>query len=152
MLETIFRGARFERNPETQGTGAVISWWESRRIYFNAVVGCTGVITCVLMLVCALVAEPTVGEPIGLPDGPLLGVFGILLHGILANICYTGGWIAELLLRSISETETATTFGLRAFHLGVKFSVALTLFPAVICWIILGVALISGHKVNPSGK
>jgi hypothetical protein len=98
----------------------------------------------------ALIAEPTVGVPIGLPDGPLLGVFGILFYGILANFCYTGGWIAELLLRSISDGETSTAFGLRAFRLGVKFSILLTLSPAIVCWISLGVALIGGHKLEPS--
>jgi hypothetical protein len=42
-----------------------------------------------------------VGEAIGILDGPLLGVFGILIYGILANVFYTGGWIAELALRTV---------------------------------------------------
>jgi hypothetical protein len=48
----------------------VIRWWEGRRLYFNSVVGFTGVITCVLLIICAFTADSIVGEPIGMPDGP----------------------------------------------------------------------------------
>ncbi len=91
--------------------GEVIRWWEGRRFFFNSVVGCTGVITCVLLIVCAFTAESSVGEPIGMPDGPLLGVFGIVFYGILANVFYTGGWISELLMRAVTTTEKASAFG-----------------------------------------
>ena len=55
----------------------VIRWWESRRFFYNAVVGITRLVTCALLIVCAFTADSMVGEPIGLPDGPLLGIFGI---------------------------------------------------------------------------
>jgi hypothetical protein len=96
--------------------GEVIRWWEGRRFFFNSVVGCTGVITCVLLIVCAFTADSTVGEPIGMPDGPLLGVFGIVFYGILVNVLYTSGWISELLLRAVTTTEKASAIGLRAFR------------------------------------
>jgi hypothetical protein len=129
--------------------GEVIRWWEGRRLFFNSVVGCTGVITCVLLIVCALTADSTVGEPIGMPDGPLLGVFGIVFYGILANVFYTGGWISELLLRAVTTTEKASALGLTAFRAGVYFSILLTLCPAVVCWIAFAVALLKGQKHGP---
>jgi hypothetical protein len=132
--------------------GEVIRWWEGRRLFFNAVVGCTGLITCVLLLSCAFTADATVGDPIGMPDGPLLGVFAIVLYGILANVFYTGGWISELLLRAVATTDEATVFGLRAFRIGVYFSILLTLCPAVFCWIAFAVALMNGQKHGPPGE
>ena len=72
-----FDGPNFKRDFRLDRPGEVIRWWESRRLHFNVVVGCTGIITCILMIVCAFTAENVVGEAIGMPDGPLLGVFGI---------------------------------------------------------------------------
>lgn len=68
-----------------------IKWWESRRFFFNIVVGCTGIVTCVAMIAYALVAEPRVGEAIGLPDPPIFVLLGVIAFSIMANICYTGG-------------------------------------------------------------
>ena len=64
---------------------------ESRRFFLNFVVGCTGIVTCVMMIFCAIWAESAVDEAIGLPDGPLLGMFGIFLYRLLANVFFTGG-------------------------------------------------------------
>lgn len=133
-------------------TGEVIRWWEGRRFFFNSVVGCTGVITSVLLIVCAFTAESSVGEPIGMPDGPLLGVFGIVFYGVLANIFYAGGWISELLMRAVTTTEKASAFGLRAFRTGVYFSILLTLCPAVVCWLAFAVALLKGQKHGLAGE
>ncbi len=88
------------------------------------------------------------GEPIGLPDGPLLAVFGIIAYGILANICYTAGWISELIVRSMSTSERSAAYGLQTFRFGVQFSVFLTLLPAAVCWISFAVTLITGHKIQ----
>lgn len=62
-----FRGSEFRRDQPLMNPGEVIRWWEGRRFFFNSVVGCTGVITCVLLFVCAFTADSTVGEPIGMP-------------------------------------------------------------------------------------
>jgi hypothetical protein len=94
----------------------VIHWWESRRIFFNVVVGCVGIITCILMIVCAFVSEPIVGEAIGLPDGPLLGVAGIIAYAFFANICYSFGSASELLLRTRMTADRAATFSIHAFR------------------------------------
>ena len=151
-ITNLFRGPRFERNPPLVGASGVVRWWESRRSFFNLTVGCTGFITCVLLIVCAFVADSMVGEPIGMPDGPLLGVFGIFFYGIAANIFYSAGWVSELLIRAISNDKAATTFALKAFRIGIAFSIFITLCPAVLCWIAFAVALLKGQKHGPIGE
>jgi hypothetical protein len=147
-----FQDSQFRRDRPLINPGEVVRWWEGRRFFFNSVVGCTGVVTCVLLIVCAFTAESSVGEPIGMPDGPLIGVFGIVFYGVLANVLYTGGWISELLMRAVTTTEKASAFGLRAFRTGVYFSIFLTLCPAVVCWIAFAVALLKGQKHGPPGE
>jgi hypothetical protein len=149
MIVEVFQGPRFRRNNTLATSGEVIRWWEARPCFFNAVVGCTGVITCVLLLLCAFAAESKVGETIGMPDGPLLGIFAILFYGILANVFYTGGWLSELLIRVATTTEKASAFGMNAFRIGVHFSILLTLSPAVVCWLAFAVALWKGQKHGP---
>jgi hypothetical protein len=100
-----------------------------------------------LMLTCGFVSEPIVGDAIGIPDGPILLVFGILLYAILANICYTGGWIVELLLVRWNPTRAAG-FGVRAFRRGLKFSIGLTLFPAVLSWAVFLMSFAIGRRVS----
>ena len=147
-----FDGPKFKRALPLVGAGGVLRWWESRRFFFNYVVGCTGVISCALSIVCAFMAESMVGEPIGLPDGPLLGIFGILFYAILANLFYTGGWICELLMRTTMTAERSDALGLKAFRVGVQVSILITLCPAAICWIAFAVALLHGQKHGPTGE
>ena len=152
FVEPLFKGPKFERSQSPSGTGGVIQWWESRRLFFNLVVGCTGLITCALLIVCAFISDATVGEPIGMTDGPLLGVFLIIPYAILANVFYTGGWIGEVLVRRGSTAERASAFALKAFRWGISFSIFVTLCPAVVCWIAFAVALLKGQKHGPIGE
>lgn len=85
-------------------------------------------------------------------DGPLLGIFLIILYALIANICYTGGWIFELLVRAIAKAQSAGDFGLKAFRLGVSFSIFMTLCPAALCWLAFAVALLKGQKHGPVGE
>jgi hypothetical protein len=147
----LLHGPAFQRDLHQDDPGQVIEWWEKRRLFFNVVVGCTGIITCILMASCALIAEPLVGEAIGLPDPPIFGLIGIFLYGIVANVCYTGGWITELLLSKVRR-ESMTPFGLKTFRLGVKFSVFVTLCPALLSWGVLLVIAASGQKHAPPAR
>ena len=110
-------------------------------LIFNLVVGCK--------CVCAFTADSLVGEPIGMSDGPLLGVFIIVPYALLANVCYTGGGISELLVRSPRKAEAAAAFGLKAFRVGITFSIFITLCPAAICWLAFAVALLKARKHGP---
>jgi hypothetical protein len=151
-LKRFYKRADFTRTQPTNGAREVIRWWESRRLFFNAVVGCTGLVTCFLLIVCAFTADSFVGEPIGMPDGPLLGVFLIVPYALLANLFYTGGWVAELLILAGGKAQGAAAFGVKAFRIGVTFSILVTLCPAVICWIAFAVALFKGQKHGPPGE
>lgn len=65
---------------------------------------------------------------------PILIPKFIIVYAVLANVCYTGGWIAELLLSRLNHDSNTNAFGVRVFRMGVTFSVFVTLFPAVLSW------------------
>ena len=152
MLSKLFSPETFERDLLRNDPGQVIEWWETRRLFFNVVVGGTGIVTCIAMVACAVLAEPRVGEAIGLPDPPIIAIFGIFAFGIAANVCYTGGWIFELLLSKLRPAANTTRLGLRDFRFGLKFSIFLTLCPALLSWIAFAIALVSGQKHAPAGE
>jgi hypothetical protein len=149
LFQKLYDKPIFRRELPVSGALDVLRWWESRRFFFNLVVGFAGITTCVLLIVCAFVSEPIVGEAIGLPDGPLFGIFAIFAYALFANIFYTSGWICELLARTFTTAEKSSTIAIRTFRAGVTFSVALTLSPVVFCWLAFAVAVMHGQKQGP---
>ena len=136
MKFEIFSGPVYERDQALHKNADVLRWWEARRWYYNKIVGGVGLVATFFMISCGILSEPLVGEPIGIPDPPALVPLGILAYGLAANLCFTGGWIVECMLR----TKTADTgaFTVRAFRYGIGFSIALTFLPAMLCWIAFG--------------
>lgn len=132
--------SRDEAHPRVSG---IIGWWEMRRLPYNLLVGAAGVITCALCLVTGLLCEHFLDDPIGLPDPPIFAFFAIFAYGIMANICYTGGWMAELIVQKLWPTQ-GEAFGKISFFLGLIFSILLTLAPGVFVAVIGGVQL-AGH-------
>jgi hypothetical protein len=64
-----------------------------------------------------------------------------LIYGTMANICYTGGWVAELFLRRYIRDDDGIA-GAALFRYGFAFSVGLTLLPAgiaILFWLARGV-------------
>ena len=82
-----------------------------------------------MIIATAWTCERVGGVPIGLPDPLILAVIGVIVFGSIANACYTGGWIVELLVAKLWHVES-TRFGPIAFTLGTAFSVLLALAPA----------------------
>ena len=122
--------------------GAVIDWWESRRGVYNIGVGAAGLFT--LAVVNIFAALPPMGSPLGLI--PNVGL--TVIYGTMANVCYTGGWLAELGLRRWMPYESDTV-GAALFRYGFAFSVGLTLFPAalmVLHWIGRSIATLLGWR------
>jgi hypothetical protein len=119
----------FFRLPGTYRTPTeVIGWWEARRVTYNLAVGTAGLVTLVgFNVLLSLPPSPRPLWPIG-----TLAAAGV--YGILANICYTGGWIAELLLRRRTGEELEAV-GPALFRYGFVFSIGLTLFPIAIAGI-----------------
>ena len=72
-LQRVLDGPSYQREQPVDSPNQVVQWWEARRLFFNAVIGCAGLITCLMVIICAVISDSMVGEAIGLPDGPLLG-------------------------------------------------------------------------------
>jgi hypothetical protein len=104
-----------------------ILWWERRRIAFNVVLFLAGAFTLVVIrFTGGLLARfgADIIEPVGMLQFIVLYLLG-------ANICYTLGWVTELLW---SDGDTSRTEALRpaVYRWGLTFSVAVTLLPAVL--------------------
>ncbi|HXM66368.1 MAG TPA: hypothetical protein VN911_06525 [Candidatus Acidoferrum sp.] len=101
-----------------------VIWWEIRRIPFNLIILAVAIASG---LVIAFVASRLLG-----PDADSGNPFiGAILYAIGANVCYTVGWISELLW---SWGNTAQTEKIRpkVFRTGLIFSAGLTLLPAIV--------------------
>ncbi|MBX9687470.1 MAG: hypothetical protein K2X27_12255 [Candidatus Obscuribacterales bacterium] len=108
---------------------SIIAWWESRRLLFNLVVGLLGLPTILILAF------------FGLAELPLL-ISSTIEYGLLANICYTAGWAAELQARSWWK-ERAKHLGPVLFSLGFAFASFLTIatgFVAVLIFFLLSFA------------
>jgi hypothetical protein len=142
-LEVLTRWRLFRRARRPERTWDVIVWWESRRIPYNLIVGATGVASAIVMLLTGLVTEHVVGDAIGVPESPLFAIFAVIIYGIMANICFTGGWILELLSHRIWGAR-AEAFGEIAFTWGTLCSVLLTLIPAALT-VVFGAYRVIAH-------
>jgi hypothetical protein len=149
MLSPLFAGLRqlansrfFSHDLSSQGFWQTIGWWEVRRVPYNLLVGAAGLLTCAVCLVTGLLCERFLGDPIGIPNPPFVAVFAVAAYAIMANVCYTGGWAAELLVQRIWPEE-GRTFGRISFFLGLIFSILLTLVPGVLVAIIGGLGLLA---------
>ena len=101
----------------------IIIWWELRRIPYNLIVGTLGMI---FLLVFALINDL---PPVAPPEERSVSFFLVPLFGVLANLCYTGGWIAELLLRAIWR-EKARDVGPQLLLVGLLMSLVPLPLPA----------------------
>src|SRR5829696_2147783 len=95
LLRQLRLSALGRRSASVQSAWQVIGWWEARRIPFNLIVGVTGAVTSVAILITAFVSERLTGEPVGWPDPPIFLLLAVIVFVGGANVCFTGGWIAE---------------------------------------------------------
>lgn len=102
----------------------IIVWWEVRRIPYNLVLGLIGCIDLIAMAFANML-------------GPLVAV-GSILFAVAANVCYTAGWVTELVWIGHS-LGTEREFAPRAFRAGLAFSCVLTSLPF---WIALFVMVV----------
>jgi hypothetical protein len=104
--------------------GQVIFWWEIRRILFNLallVIGVTSIAGMEFIMDKVIPAGEDAIEPIAL-------ILGVLFYGVMANVCYTFGWVVELLMRK-KDPLKARQQGQRFFKLGFAGSCLLTTLP-----------------------
>ncbi len=73
-------------------TGQVIRWWEFRRLLYNAVLLVVGVAAIAGM-------EWLMGQVVPMGEDaiePMALALGVAVYGIMANLCYTLGWVVEV--------------------------------------------------------
>jgi hypothetical protein len=134
LVEVLYPVPDMRRTPLS-----TVRWWESRRLAFNKAVGAAGVVT--LAGVSLFAALPPRASPLPLP----VMLVGAVVYGVLANGCYTLGWMAELLARRVWG-RSAPDLGPLLFRQGLIFSVGLTLLPillAVLSWVARSVVAIA---------
>jgi len=124
-----------------------IGWWEMRRIPFNLIVGIAGILSITVVCFVGLGSHFLFDGDFAIPP-PLLAAFGVLLYGIAANLFFTGGWLAELIVRKIWPVE-ADRFSTLSFSLGLIFSVVVTLTPAIV-FAAAGIFGLIGHLLRVS--
>lgn len=99
-----------------------VAWWEARRGTYTVAVGAAGFVTLGWVNLLTLAMH---GQLMPIPwQVPVV-------YGVLANVCYTMGWVAELALRRIVG-DRAPTAGAAILRHGFVFAIGLTLFPAVV--------------------
>ena len=135
LVEALYPLPDFRRTPLSS-----LRWWESRRLFFNKVVGATGLVT--LAGVSLLSMLPPHPVPFGIGDA----LIGAAIYGVLANGCYSFGWLLDVIAQRVWGRK-APDLGPLLFRQGLIFSVGLTLFPlllASIFWVIRTVVTIFG--------
>ena len=121
----------FSRPSEPLPRLGIVAWWEIRRVPYNLIVGVVGAISLFLFFVfISLTHELKPGEDAVEP-------MSLIAAPIIANICYTGGWIIELLLGTVRRKGPSV--GLVLLKLGVVFSVVIVLVPSV-AWFVIWIA------------
>lgn len=113
--------------------GQVIRWWEIRRLLYNAVLLVVGV-SAIAGMEWLMTKVIPLGED---AIEPMLMFVGVVVYGVMANLCYTLGWIIELWSRKANPVA-ARRRGQLMFRVGLLFSCVLTSLPfwlACVYWI-----------------
>ena len=111
----------FFRYPDrARSSWSVINWWESRRLVYNVSVGVAGAASVTALELAAVLPPYSIHLPI-----PWIAI-GV--YALLANVCYTAGPAAELLIRRLWGDELEAV-GPALFRYGFAFSIGLTLLP-----------------------
>lgn len=105
-------------------TWEIIRWWEIRRILYNGILLAIGAASIIAMEWLMGKVIP-VGEDAVEPFALALGAFA---YGIIANLCYTSGWVLELGMGR-ADKGRARAVAKKLFVAGLWFSCLLTSAP-----------------------
>jgi hypothetical protein len=123
--------------PEPATRQDTFRWWEARRPNFNILLFAVGVVTWILVLVAGSQAvKPGVDF-----EEPIIMIVGPPIYAVLANICYSGGSIIDVVFY-VGHPR------LWLFRAGLYFSLALTALPgiwAVLAWLM---TVYTGKKLD----
>jgi len=102
----------------------VLRWWEVRRLLYNGVVFVIGIGSLFAMEWCFDQYLPAGVDGIE----PMAVAMAIVVYGAAANICYTFGWIIEMIGRR-TDAGRASVRGEKLFLTGLWLSCLLTTAP-----------------------
>jgi hypothetical protein len=122
LVEVLYPVPDLRRTPLS-----TVRWWESRRLVFNKAVGAAGLVT--LAGVPLIAALPPYAS--GMISWQMLAFAAA--YAVAANLCYSLGWMAELLARRVWG-RSAPDLGPLLFRQGLIFSVGLTLLPLLLAF------------------
>ncbi len=108
--------------PARRTPGAIVGWWERRRLVYNLIVGASGLVSVASVSIVGSFLE---GDLFIIPWQP------IVAFGVLANLCYLLGPAAEILIDKLWGRTLLPT-GPALYRMGLTFSVGLALFPTLI--------------------
>jgi hypothetical protein len=109
--------------PAKRTAGAIIGWWEKRRLAYNVAVGSSGVISIGISWL--LHALP--------PSAPSFGLMPwqpIVVFGVLANVFYLLGPVSEFAIEKLWGREVLPT-GPVLYRMGLTFALGLTMIPVL---------------------
>ena len=109
--------------PARRTTGAIIGWWESRRLAYNVWVGSAGLVSLAINFATRLVFADALR--------PTQAIIPIVVFGVMANVCYLMGPVIEIVLNKIWGHRVLPA-GPALFRMGLTFSVGLALFPGFV--------------------
>lgn len=112
-------------SPARRAPGAILKWWEKRRFAYNVIVGTAGLVSLGAISMAALVTGN---------GAAFMGNFpwiGVVVFGVMANVCYSAGGFIEMAIDSLSNREILPT-GPGLYRMGLTFSVGLALFPSLL--------------------
>jgi hypothetical protein len=116
--------------PARRTSGAILRWWECRRLAYNAVVGIAGLFSLgVVNLLFVIPPGPHTG---GLP------IAAVVIVGIAANVCYLMGPAAEIAIEKLGGGRILPT-GPALYRMGLTFSTGLVMLPTLVAgfyWLI----------------
>ena len=117
LVEYLYPVPDFRRTPVT-----LLRWWERRRLMYNVAVGSAGLLTIAAVELASLVLR----HEMFWDAWP-----AVIAYGVIANICYTWGWLLEVGAQRLWGRE-CPWIGPALWRQGLAFSVGLTLLPIVI--------------------
>ncbi|HET6179494.1 MAG TPA: hypothetical protein VFE61_21385 [Candidatus Sulfotelmatobacter sp.] len=136
MDESTTKGWLFHGSSGTTNQD-IIRWWETRRLHFNLHVGLTGFGTWWLGLI---VGGASVKPGVDFEE-PFAMILGPIVYAILANVCYTFGWILAVVTYNDGPRKALCKAGL-------IFSIILTALPGVWAIIAYLITVYTGQKMD----
>ncbi len=109
--------------PPRRTPGAIVRWWEARRLAYNLIVGSAGVVSLAAVNVIAWL-------PPQMPNHRLIPWQGVVAFAVMANVCYLLGPVVDVLVTRLWGRQLLPV-GPALFRMGLTFSVGLALLPTL---------------------